>query len=53
MVIYEDPPLSDAQVYPEKGTVAFSAGVHGTWVDVFVWPLLRGYMGTWVDFYHD
>ncbi|KAK6149514.1 hypothetical protein DH2020_017039 [Rehmannia glutinosa] len=26
---YEDPVLGDVQVYPENGTVAFSAGLHG------------------------
>lgn len=26
---YEDPLLGDVQIYPEKGTVAFSAGLHG------------------------
>ncbi|KAL5712158.1 pre-tRNA nuclear export protein [Ranunculus cassubicifolius] len=26
---HEDPLLGDCQVYPEKGTVAFSAGLHG------------------------
>ncbi|KAK8500725.1 hypothetical protein V6N12_031385 [Hibiscus sabdariffa] len=29
MATYEDPLLGDVQVYPEKGTVAFSAGLHG------------------------
>jgi elongation factor 2 len=29
MAAYEDPLLGDVQVYPENGTVAFSAGVHG------------------------
>ncbi|KAJ4851596.1 pre-tRNA nuclear export protein [Turnera subulata] len=29
MATYEDPLLGDCQVYPEKGTVAFSAGLHG------------------------
>jgi elongation factor 2 len=29
MAIYEDPLLGDVQVYPEKGTVAFSAALHG------------------------
>ncbi|KAI3975401.1 hypothetical protein MKX01_004488 [Papaver californicum] len=29
MATYEDPILGDVQVYPEKGTVAFSAGLHG------------------------
>ncbi|KAK9988083.1 hypothetical protein SO802_028322 [Lithocarpus litseifolius] len=29
MTTYEDPLLGDVQVYPEKGTVAFSAGLHG------------------------
>ncbi|KAI3950625.1 hypothetical protein MKW92_006673 [Papaver armeniacum] len=29
MSTYEDPILGDVQVYPEKGTVAFSAGLHG------------------------
>ncbi|KAF7834625.1 elongation factor 2 [Senna tora] len=29
MSTYEDPLLGDVQVYPEKGTVAFSAGLHG------------------------
>ncbi|KAK8588964.1 hypothetical protein V6N13_087852 [Hibiscus sabdariffa] len=28
MATYEDPLLGDVQVYPEKGTVAFSAGLH-------------------------
>jgi elongation factor 2 len=27
---YEDELLGDCSVYPEKGTVAFSAGLHGT-----------------------
>ncbi|OMO83123.1 hypothetical protein COLO4_22682 [Corchorus olitorius] len=30
MATYEDPMLGDVQVYPEKGTVAFSAGLHAT-----------------------
>ncbi|VYS57170.1 unnamed protein product [Arabidopsis thaliana] len=29
MATHEDPLLGDVQVYPEKGTVAFSAGLHG------------------------
>ncbi|GJV68584.1 elongation factor 2 [Tanacetum coccineum] len=29
MATYEDPLLGDVMVYPEKGTVAFSAGLHG------------------------
>ncbi|EFJ20382.1 hypothetical protein SELMODRAFT_418246 [Selaginella moellendorffii] len=29
MATYEDALLGDVQVYPEKGTVAFSAGLHG------------------------
>jgi elongation factor 2 len=29
MATYEDKLLGDVQVYPEKGTVAFSAGLHG------------------------
>jgi elongation factor 2 len=29
MATYEDVLLGDVQVYPEKGTVAFSAGLHG------------------------
>ncbi|XP_047163222.1 elongation factor 2-like [Vigna umbellata] len=29
MATYEDAVLGDIQVYPEKGTVAFSAGLHG------------------------
>ncbi|KAL2642591.1 hypothetical protein R1flu_010178 [Riccia fluitans] len=29
MATYEDQLLGDVQVYPEKGTVAFSAGLHG------------------------
>ncbi|OMP06338.1 hypothetical protein COLO4_08186 [Corchorus olitorius] len=29
MATYEDPMLGGVQVYPEKGTVAFSAGLHG------------------------
>eukprot|EP00245_Coleochaete_scutata_P016009 TRINITY_DN7331_c0_g1_i1.p1 TRINITY_DN7331_c0_g1~~TRINITY_DN7331_c0_g1_i1.p1 ORF type:complete len:844 (-),score=226.07 TRINITY_DN7331_c0_g1_i1:545-3076(-) len=29
MATYEDTLLGDCQVYPEKGTVAFSAGLHG------------------------
>ncbi|KAM0944696.1 putative translational (tr)-type GTP-binding domain, tr-type G domain-containing protein [Dioscorea sansibarensis] len=29
MATYEDPLLGDVQVYPEKGTVAFSVGLHG------------------------
>jgi elongation factor 2 len=29
MATYEDPLLGDVQVYPENGTGAFSAGVHG------------------------
>ncbi|KAF9615062.1 hypothetical protein IFM89_021633 [Coptis chinensis] len=29
MATYVDPLLSDVMVYPEKGTVAFSAGLHG------------------------
>ncbi|KAK8500724.1 hypothetical protein V6N12_031384 [Hibiscus sabdariffa] len=29
MATYEDPQLGDVQVYPDKGTVAFSAGLHG------------------------
>ncbi|KAI3980379.1 hypothetical protein MKX01_003918 [Papaver californicum] len=29
MSTYEDPLLGDVQVYPDKGTVAFSAGLHG------------------------
>ncbi|KAH1051648.1 hypothetical protein GYH30_021511 [Glycine max] len=29
MATYEDAALGDIQVYPEKGTVAFSAGLHG------------------------
>ncbi|CAM6099126.1 unnamed protein product [Calypogeia fissa] len=29
MATYEDTLLGDVQVYPEKGTVAFSAGLHG------------------------
>lgn len=29
MATYEDAMLGDVQVYPEKGTVAFSAGLHG------------------------
>ncbi|KAM0865545.1 hypothetical protein ACQ4PT_043191 [Festuca glaucescens] len=29
MATYEDAKLGDVQVYPEKGTVAFSAGLHG------------------------
>eukprot|EP00244_Chara_vulgaris_P012570 TRINITY_DN66_c0_g1_i1.p1 TRINITY_DN66_c0_g1~~TRINITY_DN66_c0_g1_i1.p1 ORF type:complete len:844 (+),score=193.95 TRINITY_DN66_c0_g1_i1:281-2812(+) len=29
MATYEDSLLGDVQVYPEKGTVAFSAGLHG------------------------
>jgi elongation factor 2 len=29
MATYEDPLLGDVQVYPEKGTVAFLAGLHG------------------------
>ncbi|OMP04048.1 hypothetical protein COLO4_09990 [Corchorus olitorius] len=29
LATYEDPMLGDVQVYPEKGTVAFSAGLHG------------------------
>ncbi|KNA07685.1 hypothetical protein SOVF_169600 [Spinacia oleracea] len=29
MATYEDPLLGDCQVYPDKGTVAFSAGLHG------------------------
>jgi elongation factor 2 len=29
MATYEDELLGDVQVYPEKGTVAFSAGLHG------------------------
>ncbi|KAK6149511.1 hypothetical protein DH2020_017036 [Rehmannia glutinosa] len=29
MATYEDPVLGDVQVYPENGTVAFSAGLHG------------------------
>ncbi|KAJ7551842.1 hypothetical protein O6H91_06G031400 [Diphasiastrum complanatum] len=29
MATYEDNLLGDVQVYPEKGTVAFSAGLHG------------------------
>ena len=29
MITYEDVLLGDVQVYPETGTVAFSAGLHG------------------------
>ncbi|KAH8957047.1 hypothetical protein BDL97_07G072000 [Sphagnum fallax] len=29
MATYEDPLLGDVQIYPEKGTVAFLAGLHG------------------------
>ncbi|CAK9231644.1 unnamed protein product [Sphagnum troendelagicum] len=29
MATYEDPLLGDVQIYPEKGIVAFSAGLHG------------------------
>ncbi len=29
MATYEDPLLGDVQVYPEKGTVAFSVDLHG------------------------
>ncbi|KAI3990892.1 hypothetical protein MKX01_026076 [Papaver californicum] len=29
MATYEDPLLGDVPVYPEKGTVSFSAGLHG------------------------
>ncbi|KAG0495933.1 hypothetical protein HPP92_000572 [Vanilla planifolia] len=29
MATYEDTLLGDVQVYPEKGRVAFSAGLHG------------------------
>eukprot|EP00172_Hildenbrandia_rubra_P001369 Plantae.Rhodophyta-Hildenbrandia_rubra.ctg19109.p1 GENE.Plantae.Rhodophyta-Hildenbrandia_rubra.ctg19109~~Plantae.Rhodophyta-Hildenbrandia_rubra.ctg19109.p1 ORF type:complete len:842 (-),score=193.45 Plantae.Rhodophyta-Hildenbrandia_rubra.ctg19109:206-2731(-) len=29
MATYMDPKLGDAQVFPDKGTVAFSAGLHG------------------------
>ncbi|KAF5178281.1 Elongation factor [Thalictrum thalictroides] len=29
MATFEDPLLGDVQVYPEKGTVAFSSGLHG------------------------
>ncbi|KAI3828406.1 hypothetical protein L1987_02507 [Smallanthus sonchifolius] len=29
MATYEDPLLGDVMVYPEKGTVAFSSGLHG------------------------
>ncbi|KAI3832426.1 hypothetical protein MKX03_020660 [Papaver bracteatum] len=29
LATYEDPVLGDVQVYPEKGTAAFSAGLHG------------------------
>ncbi|KAK1866496.1 hypothetical protein I4F81_009014 [Pyropia yezoensis] len=29
MATYQDEKVGDVQVYPEKGTIAFSAGLHG------------------------
>lgn len=37
---YEDELLGDCTVFPEKGTVAFSAGLHGKYIFCFVFLLL-------------